>query len=96
MFFVLIILVYCHGFADDSSTLGFFVIRQHGVVSPFFLYKMIVRWRKLDRRTSRTRNEVLPRRSAVCPPDVELVKEHATRLVGERAMLIDRRPIAPY
>jgi hypothetical protein len=43
--------------------------------------------RKLDRRTSRTRNEVLPRRSAVCPPVVELVKEHATRLVGERAML---------
>ena len=47
------------------------------------------------------RNEVLPRRSVVCPPVIELVKEHATRLVGERAMLtqqatLDGRPIAPY
>jgi hypothetical protein len=43
MFSVLIILAYCHDFADHSSTLGFFVIRQHGVVSPFFLYKIFLR-----------------------------------------------------
>jgi len=43
MFSVLIIQVHCHDFADHSSTLGFFVIRQHGVVNPFFLYKKFVR-----------------------------------------------------
>jgi hypothetical protein len=47
------------------------------------------------------RNEVLPRRNIVCPPVIELVKEHATRHVGERAMLtqqatLDRRPIPSY